>query len=323
MPMRRRTLAFSVAAVLFAAGQADAASLSLRPAIAPPGATVAVEGAGWRAGSAVTVRRRGGAALARAVGGPTGSWPRACAFRAASRSARNRFRPAAAAWPSTRRSGWSRRLATGRRARSPPRPASGSTSPRTVAFPAAPVRIDVRGLHARGRRERPVARRPGGDGPGRPTRQGHSAARRPANARGGLDPEAARRAHPPRGALLRAAAPDRRASASAADPPVPVLAAAGDIACEPGPAAHGRRSAIRATRPTCWSPRQPDVVAALGDDQYDSGAPPTSGRSYELRRGAASRPRTRPAVGNHEYNTPGAAGYFRYFGAAAGAPDRG
>ncbi|HEU5321805.1 MAG TPA: metallophosphoesterase, partial [Methylomirabilota bacterium] len=33
--------------------------------------------------------------------------------------------------------------------------------------------------------------------------------------------------------------------------------------------------------------------------------------------------RTRPAVGNHEYGTPGAAGYFDYFGAAAGGPGKG
>src|SRR5206468_13108693 len=70
--MRRRTLALSAAAVLLAPAQAHAASLSLRPAIAPPGATVAVEGAGWPARSAVTVRRRGGATLARAVVGSDG-----------------------------------------------------------------------------------------------------------------------------------------------------------------------------------------------------------------------------------------------------------
>ena len=33
--------------------------------------------------------------------------------------------------------------------------------------------------------------------------------------------------------------------------------------------------------------------------------------------------RTRPAVGNHEYGTPGASGYFGYFGAAAGPPGQG
>lgn len=33
--------------------------------------------------------------------------------------------------------------------------------------------------------------------------------------------------------------------------------------------------------------------------------------------------RIHPAAGNHEYNTPGAAGYFQYFGAAAGNPGEG
>src|SRR3954447_11037443 len=63
--MRRRTLAISLAAGLLAPASAQGASVSLRPAIAPPGATVAVEGAGWHAGTTVTVRRRGGAVLAR------------------------------------------------------------------------------------------------------------------------------------------------------------------------------------------------------------------------------------------------------------------
>ena len=33
--------------------------------------------------------------------------------------------------------------------------------------------------------------------------------------------------------------------------------------------------------------------------------------------------RTRPSPGNHEYETPGASGYFTYFGAAAGEPAKG
>jgi hypothetical protein len=33
--------------------------------------------------------------------------------------------------------------------------------------------------------------------------------------------------------------------------------------------------------------------------------------------------RTRPAPGNHEYNTPGASGYYAYFGELAGPPSRG
>ena len=64
------------------------------------------------------------------------------------------------------------------------------------------------------------------------------------------------------------------------------------------------------------------TVVTLGDNVYDSGTSaefrdcygPTWGRH---------RTRTRPAAGNHDYRTPGAAGYFRYFGASAGAPAKG
>src|SRR5215210_364701 len=49
-------------------------------------------------------------------------------------------------------------------------------------------------------------------------------------------------------------------------------------------------------------------------DQYNNCYGPTWGR-YKAR--------TMPAVGNHEYRTPGASGYFDYFGAAAGEPGKG
>lgn len=60
-------------------------------------------------------------------------------------------------------------------------------------------------------------------------------------------------------------------------------------------------------------------VAALGDLVYEVGSDqefrdcygPTWGRFRE---------RTLPVVGNHEYETPGAAGYIGYFGAQAGDP---
>jgi hypothetical protein len=66
----------------------------------------------------------------------------------------------------------------------------------------------------------------------------------------------------------------------------------------------------------------PEAVIALGDLQYNDGAlelfenvyGPTWGRFKD---------KTFPAVGNHEYKTPGAAGYFTYFGARAGDPTKG
>jgi hypothetical protein len=42
-------------------------------------------------------------------------------------------------------------------------------------------------------------------------------------------------------------------------------------------------------------------------------------RCYEKTWGR-HKARTRPAPGNHEYHTPGAAGYLRYFGETAGSP---
>jgi hypothetical protein len=61
------------------------------------------------------------------------------------------------------------------------------------------------------------------------------------------------------------------------------------------------------------------TVAALGDNAYPSGSPrdfadcfaPTWGRF---------KSRIRPAIGNHEYITAGASGYFGYYGKAAHPP---
>ncbi len=59
------------------------------------------------------------------------------------------------------------------------------------------------------------------------------------------------------------------------------------------------------------------TVVTLGDNAYRDGAQFQS--CYEPSWGR-HRARTRPATGNHEYQTDGAAGYFAYFGAAAGNP---
>jgi acid phosphatase type 7 len=65
--------------------------------------------------------------------------------------------------------------------------------------------------------------------------------------------------------------------------------------------------------------RIPGTVMAVGDNAYEFGSPldylgcyhPTWGRH---------RNRTRPATGNHEYLTPGALGFFAYFGLRAAPP---
>jgi len=64
----------------------------------------------------------------------------------------------------------------------------------------------------------------------------------------------------------------------------------------------------------------PDAsVLALGDLAYDSGTDADFRDCYDPAWGHA-RGRTLPVPGNHEYRSPGATGYFGYFGAAAGTP---
>ena len=66
----------------------------------------------------------------------------------------------------------------------------------------------------------------------------------------------------------------------------------------------------------------PGTVFAAGDNVYKSGTAAEFANCYGPTWGR-HKARTRPAAGNHEYETPGAAGYFGYFGAAAGDPDKG
>jgi acid phosphatase type 7 len=110
-------------------------------------------------------------------------------------------------------------------------------------------------------------------------------------------------------------APTATQEPGASERPVAVLVGAGDIAeCSPG-----------ADAETADLVESIDgIVFTLGDNAYDDGTiaefrecyGPTWGRPSILER-------TRPVVGNHEYHTRGAAGYFEYFGAAAGDPDEG
>jgi hypothetical protein len=64
------------------------------------------------------------------------------------------------------------------------------------------------------------------------------------------------------------------------------------------------------------------TVFTAGDNAYDSGTAAEFARCYDPGWGR-HKARTRPAAGNHDYATAGAAGYFGYFGAAAGDPATG
>ncbi|HEX2025448.1 MAG TPA: metallophosphoesterase [Actinomycetota bacterium] len=64
------------------------------------------------------------------------------------------------------------------------------------------------------------------------------------------------------------------------------------------------------------------AVLTLGDNQYELGEPENFLASYDPTWGRV-KGITHPSPGNHDYYTAGAAGYFGYFGAAAGDPQRG
>ena len=66
------------------------------------------------------------------------------------------------------------------------------------------------------------------------------------------------------------------------------------------------------------------TVFTLGDNVYDNGSTSDFANCYGPSWGRSTiKSRTRPAPGNHDYNTGGAAGYFAYFGSAAGDPAKG
>lgn len=103
-----------------------------------------------------------------------------------------------------------------------------------------------------------------------------------------------------------------------------VLAGAGDIArCYPG------SDPTQFTSPTADNPamqtaqlleEMPDAtVMAVGDNAYEFGSPFDYSGCYQPTWGQV-KDRTRPATGNHEYLTPGAAGYFTYFGHSSAPP---
>ena len=107
----------------------------------------------------------------------------------------------------------------------------------------------------------------------------------------------------------------------------PVIAAAGDIACSPRAGAYngGQGTAVacrqRATSDLLVG-RGLARVLPLGDEQYDNGDLKNFRASYDPTWGRV-KSITSPVPGNHEYKTAGAAGYFDYFGAAAGPRGKG
>jgi acid phosphatase type 7 len=112
--------------------------------------------------------------------------------------------------------------------------------------------------------------------------------------------------------------------------PDPVIATAGDIACDPSNSSfnggNGTPGACRelATSNLILSDPAVTAVLALGDNQYECGGYQAYLQSYDPSWGRLLA-MTHPVPGNHEYQTSGgtdcstgAAGYFHYFGSAAG-----
>ena len=93
----------------------------------------------------------------------------------------------------------------------------------------------------------------------------------------------------------------------------PVLVGAGDIAACTSAGDEATASLLDGIGGT---------VFTLGDNVYEKGTSSEFANCYEPSWGR-HKTRTYPALGNHEYETPGASGYFGYFGAAAGDPTKG
>jgi hypothetical protein len=104
----------------------------------------------------------------------------------------------------------------------------------------------------------------------------------------------------------------------------PRIAAVGDIACDPSHSSfndgygEGNLCRHRAVA-RLLDRRRFAAVLALGDVQYESGSQSDFERSFQQSWGRLL-PIVHPVPGNHEYLTPGARGYFDYFGSAAHEP---
>jgi hypothetical protein len=64
------------------------------------------------------------------------------------------------------------------------------------------------------------------------------------------------------------------------------------------------------------------TVLTLGDHAYEDGTSADFANCYDPSWGRV-KARTVPTVGNHDYQTQGASGYYNYFGSAAGDPSKG
>jgi calcineurin-like phosphoesterase family protein len=116
-------------------------------------------------------------------------------------------------------------------------------------------------------------------------------------------------------------------AAAACTVPDPVIAAAGDIACDPAsPAFNGGAGTDASCRQRYTSDlvvnQSFTAVLPLGDLQYEDATLAKFQQVFEPTWGRV-KPLMKPVPGNHEYLDPGAAGYYTFFGSAAGDPSTG
>ena len=98
-----------------------------------------------------------------------------------------------------------------------------------------------------------------------------------------------------------------------------VVVAVGDIACHPTTIGFdGTNPRACQDRATAALVGDADAVLTLGDLQYEHGALAAFRAAYDRSWGMVAD-RTFPTPGNHEYGTPGAAGYFDYWASRGGA----
>jgi Bacterial Ig domain/Chitobiase/beta-hexosaminidase C-terminal domain/Calcineurin-like phosphoesterase len=129
-------------------------------------------------------------------------------------------------------------------------------------------------------------------------------------------------------------APYAASTASAAGTADPVIATAGDIACDPSAGGFNGGSGTATDcrqKSTAALLSGADAVLPLGDNQYNCGGASAFAQSYDPSWGQY-KSISYPVPGNHEYLTspgtncsssPNAAGYYSYFGSRAGDPTKG
>lgn len=103
-------------------------------------------------------------------------------------------------------------------------------------------------------------------------------------------------------------------------PPAPRIVAVGDVACQSFSQSDGEGACRSDEVAALVTSLAPDRFFALGDLQYSKGTLDEFLRVWDPQFGHL-KPITNPVPGNHEYDTPGAQGYYDYFGAAAHGPN--